>query len=200
VAGLHKWASHRAGLAIFERLAAADSRNVLWQTDLANSYGHIAEVNIADGDLHGALANYRASHVVWERVVRIDPANSERQMELLWSHARLALLLDDPAARIELILFTLRLFKENGLLNAHQMRWLPFAEEANAALKLGDRDFQLVMLNIFWRSAPLTPNPVKQASLVVAMLRQLKKDNKLEPEHARWLSEAEAKLIQLRQN
>src|SRR5262249_59726339 len=74
------------------------------------------------------------------------------------------------------------------------------AEEANAALKLGDRDFQLVMLNIFWRSAPLTPNPVKQASLVVAMLRQLKKDNKLEPEHARWLSEAEAKLIQLRQH
>src|SRR5262249_56698359 len=100
-------------------------------------------------------------------------------MELLWSHARLALLLDDPAARIELILFTLRLFKENGLLNAHQMRWLPFAEEANAALKLGDRDFQLVMLNIFWRSAPLTPNPVKQRSLALTTLLQPLNNNVL---------------------
>jgi tetratricopeptide (TPR) repeat protein len=133
--------SYRSRIAILERLTKSDPRNADWQVGFANSHALLADVFIAEGNLGMALESYRTSHRVWEQVAASDPTNVEWQLELLWSHARLALFLDDPAKRTQVILLTLHKLKEDKKLTAEQERWLSFAEEADAAVRRGAREF-----------------------------------------------------------
>jgi hypothetical protein len=86
-----------------------------------------------------------------------------------------------------------------GKLTAEQERWLPYAEHALAAAKLGNAELQWVMLNIYWQTAFFTENPVREASLVVAMLRKLHEEDRLTPEQANWLPTTELELTKLRE-
>ena len=47
--------AYRDGLAITERLAAADRSNTLWQSDLSLSYHNVGDVLVAQGKLDEAL-------------------------------------------------------------------------------------------------------------------------------------------------
>src|SRR5262249_31058122 len=141
--------NYRAQLPIFEHLVRRDPLNAGWQVDLASSHAQVADVFVAEGELEKALESYRRSHLIREQSLKIDPSNVEGQLDLLWSHGRLALFLDDPAKRIEVIRSTLRKLKEERKLTAEQEGWLPFAEEAHAALNRGTAEFQSVMLSIF---------------------------------------------------
>jgi tetratricopeptide (TPR) repeat protein len=190
--------NYRSRLSIISRLARGDSRNANLQIGLAVSHAMIADVYISQGNLQDALASYRSSHLIWERIVETDPTNVSLLLDLLWSHSRLALFKDDAARRVEFILVTLRKLKTENKLSPQQELWLPFAEEAYAAVGHGDDLLQRVMLSIYWRTASFTQNPVRQYALVLAMLRKLKEQGKLTTEQANWLPTAEQELARLR--
>jgi tetratricopeptide (TPR) repeat protein len=59
---------YRAGLAIRERLAAADPTNTEWQRDLSVSRNHLGAVAAAAGDLAGAAEHYRAGLAIVRRL------------------------------------------------------------------------------------------------------------------------------------
>jgi len=191
--------NYQRRLPILDRLTKSDPRNATWTRDLAVSYAMIADVHVTKGKLVEAHANYRKSHAIWEQVAASDPSNVGWQLDLLWSHSRLTLFQDDAVTRIEFIVATLQRLKMEGKLTAEQERWLPYAEHALAAAKLGNAEVQWAMLNIYWQTASFTENPVRQASLVVAMLRKLQEENRLTSEQARWLPIAELELAKLRQ-
>ena len=60
-------AAFEAGLAIAERLAAADPANAEWQRDLSVSWDRLGDVRVAQGDLGGALAAFEAGKAIRER-------------------------------------------------------------------------------------------------------------------------------------
>ena len=182
---------------ILERLIPRDPRNAYWQKALAFSHHSIADSYIAAGKLEDARSSYLTSHAIWERVVAIDPTNVQAKMDLLWSHSRLALFGESPLSRWEFIVATLRKLKEDGRLTPEQERWLPVADEGLAAIR-SSKQWEWELLNLFWRTALLTHNPVRNASLVVAMVRKLHEDNRLTIEQARWLSVAEEQVAEMR--
>jgi predicted negative regulator of RcsB-dependent stress response len=75
-------AAYRAGMAIRERLAAADPANAEWQRDLSISRNKIGDVLVAQGEGAAALAAYRAGMAIAERLAAADPANAEWQRDL----------------------------------------------------------------------------------------------------------------------
>ncbi|MCH8111628.1 MAG: hypothetical protein IH905_06700 [Proteobacteria bacterium] len=62
-------------MAIDERLAKADPTNAVGQRDLSVSHSKIGDVLHGQGDLSGALENYRAAMVIRERLAEADPTN-----------------------------------------------------------------------------------------------------------------------------
>ena len=65
--------AYRDGLAIAERLAAADRSNTQWQRDLSVSYSKVGDVLMAQGKLDEALKAYRDSLAIAERLAAADP-------------------------------------------------------------------------------------------------------------------------------
>ena len=65
--------AYRDGLAIAERLAAADRSNTQWQRDLSVSYNKIGDVLVAQGKLDEALKAYRDGLAIRERLAAADP-------------------------------------------------------------------------------------------------------------------------------
>ncbi len=74
--------SYRAGLAIAERLAAADPGNAQAQRDLSVSYDRIGDVLVRQGNLPEALKSYRAGLAIRERLAAADPGNAQAQRDL----------------------------------------------------------------------------------------------------------------------
>ena len=64
-------------LATGAKLAAADRTNTLWQRDLSFGHESVGDVLRAQGDLAGALVEYRAALVIAEALAAADPANVE---------------------------------------------------------------------------------------------------------------------------
>jgi tetratricopeptide (TPR) repeat protein len=81
--------AYRDGLAIFERLAAADRSNTQWQRDLSVSYNNVGDVLVAQGKLDAALKAYRESLAIRERLAAADRSNSEWQRDLRISIGRI---------------------------------------------------------------------------------------------------------------
>jgi tetratricopeptide (TPR) repeat protein len=77
---------YRAGLAIAERLVAADATNTEWQRDLLVSHNRVGAVLQAQGDLAGALTEYRAGLAIAERLAAVDATNALWQSDLWVSH------------------------------------------------------------------------------------------------------------------
>src|SRR4051812_39306732 len=78
------------GLAIRERLAAADLSNTEWQRDLAISRDNVGDVLVEQGKLVEALKTYRDSLTIWERLTAADRSNMRWQRDLAISHSNLA--------------------------------------------------------------------------------------------------------------
>jgi tetratricopeptide (TPR) repeat protein len=74
--------AYRAGLAVAERLAAADPSNTGWQRDLSVSQGKLGDVLSAQGRLDDALSAYRAGLAIRERLAAADPSNAGWQRDL----------------------------------------------------------------------------------------------------------------------
>ena len=81
--------AYRAGLAIRERLAAADPSNAGWQRDLSVSQEKLGDVLSAQGRLDDALSAYRAGLAITERLAAADPSNAGWQRDLSVSQNKL---------------------------------------------------------------------------------------------------------------
>ncbi len=80
--------AYEAGLAIAERLAAADPGNARWRYDLGISNERIGDVQIAQGDLASALKSYEAKRDIISRLAAADPGNAGWQRDLSISHIK----------------------------------------------------------------------------------------------------------------
>jgi tetratricopeptide (TPR) repeat protein len=83
--------AYRAGLAIAERLSAADPSNAGWQRDLSVSQNRVGDVLSAQGRLDDALSAYRAGLAIRERLAAADPSNAGWQRDLFISYEKLGL-------------------------------------------------------------------------------------------------------------
>jgi tetratricopeptide (TPR) repeat protein len=54
------------------------------------SYNNVGNVQVAQGDLAGALKSYRDSLAIRERLAQSDPSNAGWQRDLAFGYARLA--------------------------------------------------------------------------------------------------------------
>ena len=79
-----------ADMAIAGRLAARDPDNAAWQRDLSVSHERLGDVQVAQGDLSGALESHRAAMAIRERLAARDPDNTVWQRDLSVAHARVA--------------------------------------------------------------------------------------------------------------
>jgi hypothetical protein len=71
-------------------LGAGDPDNPERQRDLSLCYNRVGDVQVAQGDLAGALKSYRDSLAIAERLARSDPGHAGWQRDLSVSHAKLA--------------------------------------------------------------------------------------------------------------
>ncbi len=83
-AGRHEEAleAHRKSLAIREKLAAAEPRNVGRQQQLSMSYDAIGDVLVAAGRHEEAFDTYRKGLAIAERLAAADPGNADLRLEL----------------------------------------------------------------------------------------------------------------------
>ena len=76
-------------LAIADRLAKADPSNAGWQRNLWVSYGKVADVLIAQGDLSAGLkSNWQKAHEITSRLAKTDPNNAGWQRDLPLSYEK----------------------------------------------------------------------------------------------------------------
>jgi tetratricopeptide (TPR) repeat protein len=74
----------------FERLLQTDPNHADWQQKLGSALWFIADVQIQQGDLAGALKSYRDSLAIRDRLAKSDPGNAGWQRDLSLSYAHLA--------------------------------------------------------------------------------------------------------------
>ena len=175
---------YRSSLDIRMRLAAADPANAGWQRDLAIAYDKIGDVNATRGERDEALRNYRANFAIIEKLARGDPKNAGLQRDLMVSHNRIG-----------------------------DMRWAK-GERAEAlasyraALAIGERlaaadpanvQFVWDLMTTHGRLASRGDDPARRFALIVAALKALQAENKLNPEQLKWLSEVEMRLAKLQE-
>jgi non-specific serine/threonine protein kinase/serine/threonine-protein kinase len=85
-------ASYRKGLAIAERLAAADGASAVARRDLWVSLGKIGRMLEAGGDTAGALSYLERARSVTEAIARMDETDARAKHDLSISHEFLGLL------------------------------------------------------------------------------------------------------------
>jgi tetratricopeptide (TPR) repeat protein len=69
-----------------ERLATSDPGNAYRQRNLSVSYNKVGDVQVARGDMAGALKSYRDSLAIFERLATSDPGNAGWQRDLSVSY------------------------------------------------------------------------------------------------------------------
>ncbi|PPQ37426.1 hypothetical protein CCS01_03515 [Rhodopila globiformis] len=111
----------------FDRLLALaaddpDSWHAVWS--LIGS----GNVLLAEGARDEALAAYRQSRDIAQRLAEKDPGNAGWHVDLLWSHWRLARQGDDACRRWGLIVNGLKALAANNRLTTYQAGFLPVAE------------------------------------------------------------------------
>ena len=79
-------AAYEQGLAISEKLAAADPRDGQGQRDLAYSYGKLGDVKLLQGDTAGALAACEQGLAIREKLAAADPRDAQGQRDLSISY------------------------------------------------------------------------------------------------------------------
>ena len=99
------------------------------------SYNKLGDALAKQGATQDALKSYRSGLAVRERLVALDPANTQSRWDMLILQWRLANGGDDPGKRFGLIVTTLRDLAAKGQLSADQARWLPAAEQELARVQ-----------------------------------------------------------------
>ncbi len=74
-----------------------------WQRDLSVSFNKVGDVQVAQGDLAGALKSYRDSLAIADRLAASDPGNAGWQRDLSVSYVSLASIFEKQGHREEAI-------------------------------------------------------------------------------------------------
>jgi hypothetical protein len=82
--------AYQDGLAIRQRLAAADPRNAGWQRDLAITYARIASVLSSQGDTANAREQFRLGRAIIVHVLEKSPDNAQLAKDLAGFDAAIA--------------------------------------------------------------------------------------------------------------
>ncbi len=81
--------AYQDGLAIAERIAAADPANTKWQRDLSVSHIKLGDALLALGKLDDALNNYRAGLAIRERLAATSSGDAQSQQDLAAAYVKL---------------------------------------------------------------------------------------------------------------
>jgi tetratricopeptide (TPR) repeat protein len=82
--------AYRDGLAIMERLAAADRGNTEWQRGLAISRSKLASVYERQGGIADALQELTKARDIMAALVAIAPSNTQWKNDLAWFERQIA--------------------------------------------------------------------------------------------------------------
>ena len=126
--------SYEAGLAILERLAAADPGNSEWQRDLEVSHERVGDIAVFQDDHDRAREHFRKALAIAQRLAESDPSNSlwaASQTVPLWRLVRLG---DQPEERLRRALRVLKGLQEEGRLDAHYSAFIPDLESELAKI------------------------------------------------------------------
>jgi tetratricopeptide (TPR) repeat protein len=77
---------YRRAMALFNYQAKSDPSKSSWQRELSVSYERVGNVQVAQGDLAGALKSYRDGLAIRERLAMSDPGNADWQRDLSAAH------------------------------------------------------------------------------------------------------------------
>lgn len=121
---------YRKSLAIREMIAAADRANFTARRDVALSHDLVATALFSLNRIEEARNVFLAGLAVIEDYARADPNNALHQMDLVIFLYKLAVLGDEPRARLERALAIIRRLDGEGKLNAAQKSWIEYIEEA----------------------------------------------------------------------
>ena len=126
---------YRKGLAIVQRLTAADPGNTEWQRDLSIAHTRIGDVLATVGQREEALAEYRSGFAIDEKLAAADPKNASWQIDLVLSLWRLAERGgDNPRAQYNRALTILRRLDTERILSSDQQNWIATIEQRLAEL------------------------------------------------------------------
>jgi tetratricopeptide (TPR) repeat protein len=153
-----------------------------WQRDLSLSHERVGDVLFARGEHERALESYRPRLVIAQRLSAADPDNTEWLRDLAVAYSKLG----DVFAELR--------NREPALVNYR------------AALQISERLLTIDSTRLEWQIdviefnralALLGDDAPRRFAVVATGLRKLKAENRLTPELARWLAEAEAQLAQV---
>jgi len=174
--------AYRDGLAIFERLAAADRSNTLWQRDLSVPANRVGDVLVAQGKLEEALKAYRDSLAIAERLAAADRSNPQWQRDLSISYDRVGVLAygfvlaRDFARALEVVDQTISLAPNNLWLyatRAHALMFLGRVDEARS-LYLQYRAEKNVQRGKSWETVVLGDfNKLRQIGLTHPLMDEI---------------------------
>jgi tetratricopeptide (TPR) repeat protein len=191
--------SFRRSLAISERLAKTDPSNAVWQHDLSVFYEKVGGVLAEQGNLGEALASHRTTEQgsleeplklfrnsleIRERLAKADPGDTHRQRGLSMSYKKVGAVLAEQGNLAEA-----RAFFRDSLAIAER---LANAEPSSKA--------QWDVVASHWLLARYgDDDPARRWAFIVAEIRRLKDENRLQLDWARLLSAAEEQLARFKE-
>jgi tetratricopeptide (TPR) repeat protein len=175
--------SYQASLAIADRLAKSDPGNTGWQRHLSVSYARVGNVQVAQGNLPAALASYQAEFAIMDRLAKSDPGNAGWQRDLAVSYSKLGDVFVKQAKDEDA--------RQNYRSALAIMERLSAADDTNL-------QWQADVIEYNYKLAMSGDSPADRFVFVITQLRNLKSKRELSTEQARWLTEAEIRLAELR--
>jgi tetratricopeptide (TPR) repeat protein len=140
--------AYQNGLAIAQKLAAADPSNTTWQRDLSVSFEKVGNVFQDQGQLAEALKAYQDGLAIAQKLAAADPSNTTWQIDLVvsfWktsSSIHVTTEFDKQGAQDKLnrALDILRRLDEQGRLAPRYQQWIGTIEKRLESLSTpGDR-------------------------------------------------------------
>jgi tetratricopeptide (TPR) repeat protein len=177
-------ASHRAGLAVIERLVARDAAILTWQRDRSITFDKIGNIEFGRGALAEALTNYRQSLGVRLLVASAAPRSVEARYDLAVSYDKIGEVLAAQGARadaVESFRASLAILERLSASDPDNIGWQFDVVELNRALAVSGDD------------------AARRFSFVAETLPSLQTRRPLNAEQAGWLAEAEAALAKLKE-
>ena len=208
--------SYREGLAIAKALARANPASLNLQRGFV-AYGENVSIELkAQGHAAEALTAFRESIGSIEKLLEADPSNHAKLLGLLWvSYTNVGDLLVAQGNLTEALRYfrtiaerfaqldpggaECRGLEEAARAPCRQLVLLAYQSGLGASLKLAlaepdNVERQLDLVAWYRALAVLGDDPDQRWPFIVIMLGKIKAENKLDPEHEKWLTEAETHL------
>ena len=166
-----------------------------WEDNLAVSHERLGDNLLRQGKLSEAKQHFLLNLNFYKRKVAESRFDPNALLGLSIAFERVGNILLSSGNKVE----ALDQYRQMLAINEQLSRSDPANTEwqRNPAAGRDNKQRQWDPLNVYWRTASLTRNSVRQASLVVAMIRKLKDERKLTKDQMGWLAVAEAQVLKM---